>query len=85
MPSMINPNIEHKFFIPYRFNIFELFSYKYVLSLFCLGNDPSTDLRGCGILGLVNLIYLITSPDTMELSKDIYKLSQHETQVKTNT
>ncbi|XP_071168256.1 ELMO domain-containing protein C-like [Mytilus edulis] len=44
------------------------------------GNDPSTDLRGVGLLGLVNLIYLLRDPKCHMIAKDIYKLSLHPTQ-----
>ena len=46
-----------------------------------LGNDPSTDLRGVGLLGLVHLLFLITDARTQSLAKQIYKLSLHVTQV----
>jgi len=39
------------------------------------GTDPATDLRGVGILGLYQLLYLILNPDREQLAKDIYKLS----------
>ena len=45
------------------------------------GNDPSTDLRGVGFLGLVQPLYLVSaSAKTLQLAKDIYHLSQNETQ-----
>ncbi|CAC5360121.1 ELMOD [Mytilus coruscus] len=44
------------------------------------GNDPSTDLRGTGLLGLMNLIYLLRDPKCHMIAKDIYKLSLHPTQ-----
>lgn len=44
------------------------------------GLDPSTDLRGCGFLGLMTTLYLVTESQTHGLAMDIYKLSQHETQ-----
>ncbi|KAK3738674.1 hypothetical protein QZH41_009122 [Actinostola sp. cb2023] len=44
------------------------------------GLDPATDLRGCGLLGLLNLLYLVTDDRLHSLALDIYKLSQHETQ-----
>lgn len=44
------------------------------------GLDPSTDLRGCGFLGLLTTLYLVTEHRTHGLAMDIYKLSQHETQ-----
>ncbi|CAG2182739.1 unnamed protein product, partial [Oppiella nova] len=39
------------------------------------GTDPATDLRGIGLLGLLQLLFLILSPETSQLCKDIYKLS----------
>ncbi|XP_028968545.1 ELMO domain-containing protein 3 [Galendromus occidentalis] len=39
------------------------------------GNDPATDLRGCGILGLLQLLYLSTHPDNEAVTKDIYNIS----------
>lgn len=44
------------------------------------GTDPSTDLRGAGLLGLMNLIYLLRDPKCHMIAKDIYKLSLHPTQ-----
>ncbi|EDV22691.1 uncharacterized protein TRIADDRAFT_28208, partial [Trichoplax adhaerens] len=44
------------------------------------GSDPSTDLRGCGFLGLLTTLYFVTNPELGRLTKDIYRLSQHETQ-----
>ncbi|PFX29036.1 ELMO domain-containing protein 3-like [Stylophora pistillata] len=44
------------------------------------GLDPATDLRGCGFLGLLTTLYLVTEQRTHALALDIYKLSQHETQ-----
>ncbi|XP_033757495.1 uncharacterized protein LOC117339891 [Pecten maximus] len=44
------------------------------------GNDPSTDLRGTGILGLLNLVHLLRNPKRQSLAQDIYKLSLHPTQ-----
>ncbi|KAJ7384392.1 ELMO domain-containing protein 3 [Desmophyllum pertusum] len=44
------------------------------------GLDPATDLRGCGFLGLMTTLYLVTGHRTHGLALDIYKLSQHETQ-----
>ncbi|CAH3156666.1 unnamed protein product [Porites lobata] len=44
------------------------------------GLDPATDLRGCGFLGLLTTLYLVTEHRTHGLAVDIYKLSQHETQ-----
>jgi len=45
------------------------------------GNDPATDLRGVGFLGLIQPLYLVTSsPQTLTLAKDLHKLSQSVTQ-----
>lgn len=44
------------------------------------GLDPSTDLRGCGFLGLLTTLYLVTEYRVHGLALEIYKLSQHETQ-----
>ncbi|XP_071947207.1 ELMO domain-containing protein 3-like isoform X2 [Antedon mediterranea] len=44
------------------------------------GNDPTTDLRACGFLALMTLLYFVMDNNTFQLAKDIYKISQHETQ-----
>ncbi|XP_052773992.1 uncharacterized protein LOC128212541 isoform X2 [Mya arenaria] len=44
------------------------------------GMDPSTDLRGAGLLGLMNLLYILKDPKKMSLASDIYRLSIHPTQ-----
>ncbi|KAH3855754.1 uncharacterized protein LOC127871082 [Dreissena polymorpha] len=44
------------------------------------GNDPATDLRGAGVLGLLNLLFLLKDPKTASLASDIYRLSLHPTQ-----
>jgi len=45
------------------------------------GNDPATDLRGVGFLGLIQPLYLVTSsPQTLTLAKDLHKLSQSVSQ-----
>ncbi|MBN3296961.1 ELMD3 protein, partial [Amia calva] len=44
------------------------------------GMDPATDLRGTGFLGLMHTLYLVMDPETLPLARDIYKLSQHQTQ-----
>lgn len=36
------------------------------------GNDPATDLRGVGILGLLNILYFILNPSTQNLAKSVY-------------
>lgn len=49
---------------------------------FCTsGTDPATDLRGTGFLGLMHTLYFVMDPETLPLARDIYKLSQHPTQV----
>lgn len=51
-------------------------------SIFCpAGTDPATDLRGTGFLGLMHTLYFVMDPETLPLARDIYKLSQHPTQV----
>lgn len=50
--------------------------------VFCAaGTDPATDLRGSGFLGLMHTLYFVMDPETLPLARDIYKLSQHPTQV----
>lgn len=44
------------------------------------GTDPATDLRGVGILGLLQLLFLILSPETSLLCKEIYALSLDQRQ-----
>ncbi|OQR67256.1 ELMO domain-containing protein 3-like [Tropilaelaps mercedesae] len=44
------------------------------------GNDPATDLRGCGILGLLQLLYLATHQDNEAVARDLYQVSLHATQ-----
>lgn len=46
-----------------------------------VGTDPATDLRGTGFLGLMHTLYFVMDPETLPLARDIYKLSQHPTQV----
>lgn len=41
------------------------------------GNDPSTDLRGCGVLSLLQMLYLIDNH--LELALRFHSLSQHPT------
>jgi hypothetical protein len=48
--------------------------------VFFQGNDPATDLRGVGFLGLIQPLYLVMTPELVPLAKDIYKLSLSETQ-----
>jgi len=44
------------------------------------GNDPSTDLRGVGLLGLVQALYLVTTPQVLPFARDLYKLSRSNSQ-----
>ncbi|KAM6331269.1 ELMO domain-containing protein 3 isoform 3-T3 [Alca torda] len=44
------------------------------------GEDPGTDLRGTGMLGLMQLLYFVMDAQTLPLAHEIFKLSQHETQ-----
>ncbi|XP_050397519.1 uncharacterized protein LOC126815690 isoform X2 [Patella vulgata] len=44
------------------------------------GRDPSTDLRGVGVLGLVQLLYFLQHDKYGDIARDIYKLSLHPTQ-----
>merc|ERR1719510_400101 len=44
------------------------------------GNDPATDLRGVGCLGLIHALYFVMTPELSLLAKDVYKISLSETQ-----
>ncbi|KAJ9580747.1 hypothetical protein L9F63_024073 [Diploptera punctata] len=44
------------------------------------GTDPGTDLRGVGMLGLLQLLYLANSPHLIPLARDIYRASVDENQ-----
>lgn len=44
------------------------------------GTDPATDLRGTGMLSLMNLLHLLKDPRKHMIANDIYKLSLHPTQ-----
>ncbi|XP_067168519.1 ELMO domain-containing protein 3 isoform X4 [Apteryx mantelli] len=44
------------------------------------GADPGTDLRGTGMLGLMQMLYFVMDSQTLPLAHKIFKLSQHETQ-----
>ncbi|XP_060587422.1 uncharacterized protein LOC132742945 [Ruditapes philippinarum] len=44
------------------------------------GTDPATDLRGAGILGVVNLLHILKDGKVHQLASDIYRLSLHPTQ-----
>lgn len=40
------------------------------------GSDPSTDLRSCGVLALLQMLYVVTQHPT--LTRKLYQLSQHD-------
>lgn len=44
------------------------------------GNDPATDLRGVGFLGLIQPLYFVMTPELLPLAKNIYRLSLSESQ-----
>ncbi|KAI1290105.1 ELMO domain-containing protein 3 [Halotydeus destructor] len=44
------------------------------------GTDPATDLRGVGLLGLYQLMFLVTSSETEQLGQKIYQLSTDKKQ-----
>uniref|UniRef100_A0A8C3LZ66 ELMO domain containing 3 n=1 Tax=Chrysolophus pictus TaxID=9089 RepID=A0A8C3LZ66_CHRPC len=44
------------------------------------GADPGTDLRGTGMLGLMQMLYFVMDSQTLPLALEIFRLSQHETQ-----
>ncbi|KAM9266533.1 LOW QUALITY PROTEIN: ELMO domain-containing protein 3 [Morus bassanus] len=44
------------------------------------GADPGTDLRGTGMLGLMQMLHFVMDSQTLPLAQEIFKLSQHETQ-----
>ncbi|XP_075732454.1 ELMO domain-containing protein 3-like isoform X1 [Rhipicephalus microplus] len=44
------------------------------------GNDPATDLRGVGVLGMLHLLFLTTGFGNIELVNDIYSLSRDREQ-----
>ncbi|NXU29952.1 ELMD3 protein, partial [Thalassarche chlororhynchos] len=44
------------------------------------GADPGTDLRGTGMLGLMQILYFVMDSQTLPLAQEIFTLSQHETQ-----
>ncbi|NXG39919.1 ELMD3 protein, partial [Dromaius novaehollandiae] len=46
------------------------------------GADPGTDLRGTGMLGLMQMLYFVMDSQTLPLAHKIFKLSQHETQAR---
>ncbi|XP_022257850.1 ELMO domain-containing protein 3-like, partial [Limulus polyphemus] len=43
-------------------------------------NDPATDLRGTGLLGLLHLLYFILDSSTAATAKKVYQISQDEIQ-----
>jgi len=43
-------------------------------------NDPATDLRGVGVLGLVQALYLVITPEILPFARDVYQLSLKESQ-----
>jgi hypothetical protein len=49
--------------------------------LFFQGSDPATDLRGVGFLGLVQVLYLVMTPELVPFARDVYALSRKEDQV----
>ena len=49
--------------------------------MYLVGNDPATDLRGTGMLGLLQLLYMVSDPRLTPLARDIYKLSRSDEQV----
>ncbi|XP_042715230.2 ELMO domain-containing protein 3 isoform X1 [Chrysemys picta bellii] len=44
------------------------------------GLDPGTDLRGTGLLGLMQILYFVMDSRILPLARDVFKLSQHESQ-----
>ncbi|XP_021230571.1 ELMO domain-containing protein 3 isoform X4 [Numida meleagris] len=44
------------------------------------GADPGTDLRGTGMLGLMQMLYFVMDSQMLPLALEIFRLSQHETQ-----
>lgn len=44
------------------------------------GTDPGTDLRGVGMLGLLQLLYLSNTPHLIPLARDIYRVSVDDEQ-----
>lgn len=49
------------------------------------GADPGTDLRGTGMLGLMQMLYFVMDSQTLPLAQEIFRLSQHETQARPST
>ncbi|XP_064493838.1 ELMO domain-containing protein 3-like isoform X3 [Pseudopipra pipra] len=46
------------------------------------GVDPGTDLRGTGMLGLMQILFFVLDSRTLSLAREIFQLSQHETQAR---
>nr|XP_020667765.1 ELMO domain-containing protein 3 isoform X1 [Pogona vitticeps]XP_020667766.1 ELMO domain-containing protein 3 isoform X1 [Pogona vitticeps]XP_020667767.1 ELMO domain-containing protein 3 isoform X1 [Pogona vitticeps] len=44
------------------------------------GTDPGTDLRGTGLLGLMQTLYFVMDSRILPVAREIFKLSHHETQ-----
>ena len=44
------------------------------------GTDPSTDLRGVGLLGLVQATHLVTTPELLPLARAVHSLSRDPAQ-----
>ncbi|NXL86156.1 ELMD3 protein, partial [Alectura lathami] len=44
------------------------------------GADPGTDLRGTGMLSLMQMLYFVMDSQMLPLAREIFRLSQHETQ-----
>uniref|UniRef100_A0A2D4FBZ5 ELMO domain-containing protein n=1 Tax=Micrurus corallinus TaxID=54390 RepID=A0A2D4FBZ5_MICCO len=42
--------------------------------------DPSTDLRGAGLLGLMQTLYFVMDSRILPVAREIFKLSHHEVQ-----
>lgn len=47
----------------------------FIFPFFFQGVDPATDLRGVGLLGLVQALYLVANEETYPLAREIYLLS----------
>lgn len=44
------------------------------------GVDPGTDLRGTGMLGLMQILFFVMEPQMLPLAREIFRLSQQEHQ-----
>jgi hypothetical protein len=44
------------------------------------GNDPATDLRGVGFMGLIQALYFVMTPELVPLARNMYRLSLNESQ-----